>query len=195
MSPNSHQDCMVWFNNLKNSKLLANVGRVLLFILIIAFSLYMVSIKDQIRHLAGFGYPGIFLISLVSSASLFIPVPGVIVASTMGAILNPIGVAVAAGLGAAIGELSGYLAGFSGQAVIENVRMYEQMTVLMKKYGDVMVFILAFIPNPLFDMAGIISGMLKLPIWRFFIWCLLGKILKMLMFAYGGSFLEGLFAF
>ena len=37
----------------------------------------------------------------------------------MGAIFNPIGVAVAAGLGAAIGELSGYLAGFSGQGVVE----------------------------------------------------------------------------
>ncbi len=179
--------------DLKNSKLLMNIGRVLLFILIIALSLYLVSIRDKMRHLAAFGYPGIFIVSLLSSASLFIPVPGVIMTSTMGAILNPIWVAISAGTGAAVGELSGYLAGFSGQAVVENARMYEQMTALMKKYGDVLVFVLAFIPNPLFDMAGIVSGMLKLPMWRFFLWCLLGKILKMLMFAYGGSFLEGLF--
>ena len=185
--------CMQGIADLKNSKLLANIGRVLLFILIIALSFYLVSIRDQMRRLAAFGYPGIFLVSMLSSASLFIPVPGVIMTSTMGAILNPFWVAIAAGTGAAVGELSGYLAGFSGQAVIENARMYEQMTVLMKKYGDVLVFVLAFIPNPLFDMAGMVSGMLKLPMWRFFLWCLLGKILKMLMFSYGGSFLEGFF--
>jgi membrane protein DedA with SNARE-associated domain len=57
----------------------------------------------------------------------------------------------------------------------------------MKKYGGWTVLFLAFIPNPAFDMAGIVAGALKMPIKRFLIWCAIGKIMKMLVFAYAGS--------
>ncbi|PIZ25416.1 MAG: DedA family protein, partial [Chloroflexi bacterium CG_4_10_14_0_8_um_filter_57_5] len=30
---------------------------------------------------------------------------------------------------------------------------------------------LAFIPNPLFDLAGMASGALKIPLWKFLIAC------------------------
>jgi membrane protein DedA with SNARE-associated domain len=184
---------MLESNDVNKNKWLVNLSRVLLFILVMALSFYLFTIKDQIQKLSAFGYPGIFLVSLLTNASLFLPIPAVIVASTMGAILNPIGVAVAAGTGAALGELSGYVAGFSGQAVLENSATYEKITLLMKKYGNGVVFLLAFIPNPLFDAVGIIAGVLKMPVRRFLFWCLLGKILKMLVFAYGGSFLVGVF--
>ncbi|MCJ7626574.1 MAG: VTT domain-containing protein, partial [Anaerolineaceae bacterium] len=55
------------------------------------------------------------------------------------------------------------------------------------KFGDLTILVLALIPNPLFDMAGITAGALKMPISRFLIWCCLGKILKMLVFSYGGA--------
>ncbi len=59
----------------------------------------------------------------------------------------------------------------------------------MRKYGSITVLLLAFIPSPLFDIAGVTAGMLKMPLLRFLFWCMLGKILKMLVFAYGGSFI------
>ncbi|HQF63663.1 MAG TPA: hypothetical protein PLT26_14275, partial [Anaerolineaceae bacterium] len=46
---------------------------------------------------------------------------------------------------------------------------------------------IAFIPNPLFDAAGMIAGALKMPLWRFLIYCWIGKCLKMLAFALGGA--------
>jgi len=52
----------------------------------------------------------------------------------------------------------------------------------------VMIVALAFIPNPLFDLAGMASGALKLPLWKFLLACVIGKILKMLMFAYAGHY-------
>jgi membrane protein DedA with SNARE-associated domain len=94
---------------------------------------------------------------------------------------------VAAGSGAALGELSGYLAGFSGQGVVQRVKWHAQLEDWMRRYGDITILVLSFVPNPAFDVAGITAGALKLPLYRFLFWCWLGKVIKMLVFAYGGS--------
>jgi len=143
--------------------------------------------RDQIQKLQGYGYPGIFLFSILANATILIPVPGVVFTSAMGAIFNPLLVSIAAGAGAALGELSGYLAGFSGQAVVEGSERYERVVRWMEKYGDVTILVLAFIPNPLFDLAGVVAGILKMPVWKFLIFSVIGKILKMMMFAYAGE--------
>ena len=93
----------------------------------------------------------------------------------------------AAGCGAALGELTGYLAGFSGQFVIDRKDWYQELTKWMKKYGNLTVLVMAFIPNPFFDLTGIVAGALKMPVARFLFWCAIGKILKMLVFALTGS--------
>lgn len=169
--------------------------RLLVFFFVVALTIFLISIRDRIQNLAVYGYPGIFLISILANATVIIPLPGVILTSAMGAVFNPLWVAVAAGSGAALGELSGYLAGFSGQAIIQRVEWYEKMELWMRKYGDLTILILSFLPNPAFDMAGITAGALKLPAWRFLFWCWLGKMLKMLLFAYGGAGLFRLFPF
>jgi len=48
--------------------------------------------------------------------------------------------------------------------------------------------VLALIPNPFFDLAGMAAGMLKMPLPKFLIACLLGKIIKMWIFAYAGAY-------
>ncbi|MBE0698663.1 MAG: VTT domain-containing protein [Anaerolineaceae bacterium] len=171
------------------------VLRVGIILAIIALSVYLYSIRGRVRELQGYGYPGIFLFNLLASATLILPVPGVLVTSLMGGMFNPFWVAVAAGSGASIGELSGYLAGFSGQKVAKRTPMYERMEGWMKKYGNWAILLLAFVPNPFFDMAGMIAGALRMSVWRFWIWCLLGKILKMLLFAYGGASIVRLIPF
>ena len=169
-----------------NKKVWLNVFRVVILILVIALTIYLIIIRDRIAELQEYGYPGIFLFSLLANATILIPIPGVIFTSAMGAVFNPAWVAVAAGAGAALGELSGYLAGFGGQVVVENSGRYKKMMSWMKKYGDVTILVLAFIPNPLFDMAGLIAGVLKMPIWKFLVYCIIGKVLKMMLFAFLG---------
>ena len=161
--------------------------RVFTFVLVILITAFTLIFRSRLTHLGVYGYPGIFVLSIVANATVIIPVPGVLLTSVMGAVFNPLWVAVAAGCGAGIGELSGYLAGFSGQAVIENTPRYETLSRWMRKYGDVTIFVLALIPNPLFDLAGMTAGALRLPVYRFLFWCTLGKIGKMLVFAYLGS--------
>lgn len=156
-------------------------------ILILGVSVALFLLRDRVRDLGQYGYPGIFLVSLLTNATLILPLPGVLVTTMMGAVFNPLGVALAAGTGSALGELSGYIAGYGGQGVIENRQWYDRLIEWMKKYGDVTILVLAIIPNPLFDVGGMAAGALRLPVWRFLLWCTLGKIIKMLAFAYGGS--------
>jgi uncharacterized membrane protein YdjX (TVP38/TMEM64 family) len=71
--------------------------------------------------------------------------------------------------------------------VVDRKDWYETLTAWMRKYGDLTIFMMALVPNPLFDLAGMAAGMLKLPFFRFLLWCSIGKILKMLLFAYTGA--------
>lgn len=161
--------------------------RIAILVGVIGFSVLLFLLRDKIQNLEALGYPGIFLISLFSSATIVLPIPGVAFTGAMGMLFNPFWIAMFAGLGSAIGEFSGYLAGLSGQKVVENAQWASRIEGWMKKYGEVIILVLAFIPNPLFDMAGISAGILKMPVWRFFLWTLIGKILKQMVFAYGGA--------
>jgi uncharacterized membrane protein YdjX (TVP38/TMEM64 family) len=176
----------------KLSKKTLNIIRVLVLMAVIALTVVLVIKRDELQALKSYGYPGIFLFSILANATILVPVPGVVFTSAMGAVFNPLFVSIAAGGGAALGELSGYLAGFSGQAVVEGSERYERVVRWMEKYGDITILALAFIPNPLFDLAGIVAGILKMPVWKFLIYCIIGKILKMMMFAYAGNWVMNL---
>ncbi|MBN1147564.1 MAG: VTT domain-containing protein [Anaerolineales bacterium] len=166
------------------------LARLIALLAVIAISIYIFSIRDQAEELAKYGYPGIFLLSILANATVLLPAPGVLFVFTMGAVFDPFWVAIAAGAGAALGELSGYLAGFSGQAVVENMQYYERLSHWMEAHprlSNLAITVLAFIPNPFFDLAGVAAGALKIPVGRFLFFCVLGKILKMLLFAYAGA--------
>lgn len=170
-----------------------NVIRVLLLAVVIALTVLLILNRDKIQGLEALGYPGIFLLSLLSNATLILPVPGVLFTSAMGVVFNPWLVGLAAGTGATLGELTGYMAGFSGQAVIENRKWYDKVTGWMKKYGGITVLVLAFIPNPLFDIAGMVAGALKMPVWKYLLFSWPGKTAKMIIFALGGASILGWF--
>jgi len=163
------------------------IVRLFVLIFVVGLTVVLYINQDRIQHLEAYGYPGIFILSILANATIIIPLPGVLLTAAMAVILNPFWVAVAAGSGAALGELSGYLAGFSGQAVVEKADRQERLVNWMRKYGDVTILVLAFIPNPAFDLAGITAGALKLPVWRFLFWVWIGKLAKMFLIAYGGE--------
>lgn len=173
----------------------AIIVRILVIILVAGLSIFLYLNRAQVQQLERYGYPGIFLFNVLANATLILPVPGVLVTSLMGGVFHPFWVALAAGSGAAIGELSGYLAGFGGQVVAERTPVYHRMEEWMKKYGVWAVLVLAFLPNPLFDLAGLIAGTLRMPVLTFLTWCALGKILKMLLFSYGGATITHLIPF
>jgi len=172
----------------KRSGVLTNILRILALLAVIAITVYVYSIRDHVKEFANYGYPGIFLIALMANATVFLPAPGVAVVFAMGNIFHPLGVALAAGTGGALGELSGYLAGFSGQAVIENTNVYERIHPWVVKYGGWTILVLSAIPNPFFDIAGVAAGITKMSLQRFLLFCWIGQLIKMAAFAYAGFY-------
>lgn len=173
-----------------SSKSRLTLVRVLAFLAVILISIYIFSIRDQAKELARYGYLGIFLLSILANATIILPAPGIVFVFAMGAVFNPVGVALAAGAGAAIGELTGYLVGFSGRGIVERVDLYNRLLGWMqvhKRLSYLAVLVLAFIPNPLFDLAGVAAGTLKIPVAAFLFFTFIGKTLKMLLLAYAGA--------
>jgi len=172
----------------KKSKLSTKIIRLVALLFVVAITIFIFSIRDRVEQFSAFGYPGIFIVALLANATVFLPAPGVAVVFASGSIFNPLGVAFAAGTGGAIGELSGYLAGFSGQAVVERTAIYDRIFPWINKYGLWTVLVLSAIPNPFFDIAGVASGIAKIPILRFLFACWIGQIIKMGLFAYAGYY-------
>lgn len=183
------------FSNAMKNQQRKTLVRVIALALVIAISIFVFSIREQAATLGRYGYPGIFLLALLANATVLIPAPGDVVVLAMGGVFHPLGVALSAGTGAALGELSGYLAGFGGRAVVERVEIYDRLHLWMKtnpRWTYLVILLLAFIPNPLFDLAGIAAGTLRIPVSRFLLFCWLGKTLRMLAFAYAGKSLVNL---
>ncbi len=89
---------------------------------------------------------------------------------------------------AGAGELSGYLLGYSGQTLIADRPIYTRIQGWMRRWGVWVIFALAIIPNPVFDVGGMIAGALRFPLWKFLSSCAIGKIIKNIAFALAGYY-------
>jgi uncharacterized membrane protein YdjX (TVP38/TMEM64 family) len=178
-------------NNHSLSGVLINVLRVLALLVVIAITVSVYELRGRIQEFASYGYPGIFLVALLANATVFLPAPGVAVVFAMGSVFHPVGVALAAGTGGTLGELSGFLAGFSGQAAVERTGIYARIGPWVQKYGGWAILLFAAIPNPFFDIAGIAAGVSKMPVWKFLLFCWIGQVAKMAVFAFAGLYSIG----
>jgi len=172
-----------------------NAARVGVALALIGVTVLFYLFRDQVQTLQRFGYPGLFALNIIASGSIVLPIPALPIVFGMAAASTSAGepifswfwLGVAAALGATLGELSGYGAGFSGQVLFEKTAVYERLHQWTKRYGVWTLTILAFIPNPLFDMAGIAAGTLKMPVWKFLLATLVGKLFKMWLIAWAGA--------
>jgi membrane protein YqaA with SNARE-associated domain len=143
-----------------------------------------------------YGYFGIFLISLIGALSIIFPIPYTVIIFTLGGlrvgeawVFEPLWIAVAAGIGSAIGEFSGYLLGVGGRKVISE-KYKKKMDFLVKvfnKYGSITIFLFALTPLP-DDLLFIPMGVMRYSIIKAFIPALIGKFFMNLIVAYSGRF-------
>jgi membrane protein YqaA with SNARE-associated domain len=140
-------------------------------------------ITQQFDNPSRFGllaYPILFVTQALVSATIFLPAPGVAVAAAAGTFLHPLWVGIAAGLGSATGELSGYFLGYYGRRAVptDTSRLWRLAERGFRRWGFVAIVVLALIPNPVFDALGILAGGLRYPVKRFWLASAAGKILK-----------------
>lgn len=164
------------------------VQRVAALVIFLAITAAALLLSDSLASLGRYGYLGVFLASLIGSATIILPMPAFAVTFAMGGTLpSPLLVGLAAGLGAGIGELSGYLAGYGGRGIVENRESYDWIVQQMRRYGAWFIFAAALVPNPAFDVAGLVAGALRLPAGHFLVACTCGKTIRMVLLAYAGA--------
>jgi membrane protein YqaA with SNARE-associated domain len=156
------------------------------FVLSLAIILFITRFDDRVQALKGYGYVGAFVIGFLANATVIVPAPSLAFTTALGGVLNPVLVGIAAGAGEALGELTGYLAGISGKELIENRDRYEIVCSYMDRFGGWVFFVLAAIPNPLFDIAGIAAGVVRFPVGKFLLSAWAGKTLRSILFAGAG---------
>jgi membrane protein YqaA with SNARE-associated domain len=158
-------------------------------VLLISAALLLVPV--DYAALGAYGYLGVFLVTLLATGAIVLPVPYLVVIAQASLALDPILVALVAGLGSAIGESSGYLLGLAGRALAADAAWRRRAERWMARYGFVGVVALAFLPNPFFDATGAAAGALGYPWWRFTLAVLIGKTARFLLLGYGASAIAG----
>ena len=158
-----------------------------------AFALSFFFFGLDLGQLTTYGYLGLFVISLISAASIIMPMPGAAAVTSAGAFLDPvlsipvpILVGLVAGPAETLGELTGYAAGYGGSALFRERSFYPRVKGWMERRGIVTMFALSSFPNPLVDVAGVAAGAVRMRLWRFVAGVLAGKVFKNIYLASGG---------
>lgn len=152
---------------------------------------------DWLKSIAiQYQYFGIFLISFIGALSIVFPFPYTGIIFFLGGykeggayVFEPVWIAVAAGIGSAIGEFSGYLLGFGGRKAISE-RYKKRLDLLVRvfnKFGPVVIFLFALTPLP-DDLLFIPLGVMRYSIVRVFVPAVIGKFCMNLIVAYSGRF-------
>lgn len=180
----------IWPNSIKQSdslRWLPAASRELSLLLVLGITIGIIMARDQIESIGAYGYPAIFAVSLISNAAFLLPAPAIALVLAAGGTHDPIAVGVVAGLGATIGEMTGYLVGQSSQSILEDRPLYWRIEKLMRRSGTVVIFVLAAVPNPLFDVGALVAGALRMPVWRFLLGAWFGKSLRFALLAAFGA--------
>ncbi len=181
---------------------------IVVFILLASVALGVATIFINVNEerFKGLGYFGIFFVNMISTSTFFIPVPGLTAAGqalivSQASSLGAWQVGVLGGLGMAMGEITAYVGGAFGREVAHGrqvggpkrfrnavLRALRAIDWLMHHYGMLTLFVLSAIPNPLFEVAGLTAGAVRMNFWRFLGSVTAGKLVRGLALAYIGEF-------
>lgn len=159
-------------------------------VVLVLFILFLQSyLRKPLEGYAPYAYLAVFIATLLSTATVVLPAPGLAVVLAAAAKFNPFWVAVAASLGATLGESTAYFVGYWGSKAIvkRNIGIYNRAERWMRRHGMVAIVAVAFLPLMLFDFVGIAAGVLRFPFWRFLLAVYMGRLPRSLIEAYMGS--------
>jgi membrane protein YqaA with SNARE-associated domain len=161
---------------------------------------------DLTDNLEGFGYASVFLMNLASTATFYFPVPGLtaaaqtLIATEGDASDFPWLIGIFGGAGMALGEVTAYYAGMLGAELVRGrdlpgprrfhgamQRAINGVNWLMKRWGMITLFVLSALPNPLFEVAGLTAGSVRMPFRRFIVSVTGGKVVRGMLLAYYGT--------
>jgi len=159
------------------------------------FQYLMAYFNISVERFASTAYLLVFGVTLVSNAGIFVPVffhvSIMMAVAKMMMEVSPWGfvlVALVASVAGALGEITGYYAGYFGKRIVhlQNTPGYGRLVGWMERYGPWGIFLISLQPILPFDVAGLLAGASKLPFWKFLLPCWAGRFPKYLVACYVG---------
>ena len=149
----------------------------------------MAHFNISVESFAITAYLVVFVVTLLSNAGIFVPVYihiSIIIAAASE--WDPVLIALVASVAGALGEITGYYAGYWGKRIahLENIPAYDRLVGWMKRHGSWGIFLISLQPILPFDVAGLLAGASKLPLWKFLLPCWAGRFPKYLLACYIG---------
>ncbi|MCD7822660.1 MAG: VTT domain-containing protein [Oscillospiraceae bacterium] len=174
---------------------------ILFFVAIVAISITIFVMRDRIGQVSDVGYLGLFLLCFLANSTVLLPAPSLMIAASCALIMNPILVSLFAALGSTLGEFVGYAFGRITKDLSPKFQRFLGKLTEKVHSDTLLVFILAVLPLPLFDVVGIYSGGTKMNLGKFFLACFIGKFIKLLIYTriydvveWAYSFYSGVFS-
>ncbi len=164
-------------------------GIVLGLLILLGLVICIVQRGRDLPSLAVLGYPGVTILMFLSASTVLFPAPGFAAVLAAGVVWNPLLVGIAAGVGAGSGEVSGYLLGAGGSVVLnlKEDKRWQRAHRWLDRHGLLAIVALAAIPNPVFDVLGLVAGSLSYPVRSFWLGAVLGNTIKYVALAYLSS--------
>ena len=161
---------------------------ILIFLFSIVFIVLAFVFREKLSEFKSLGLLGIFFINLIGNATVLIPAPAIASVIAGGALYPPFAVAIVSALGGAIGDMVGFFLGLSSKELfIKNHHTwYKILKDIFHRSGDLVILVFAFIPNPFFDVIGIMAGVFRYSPIRFFIFLFLGRFIRGIFLSYLG---------
>lgn len=182
-----------WLDIVLKGKVLPRLGLVLVIAISVVIGVFyyqgrLVSIAE-LGYIKYYGYPAIFVVSMIWNSTVLVPIPSFPIYFALGAMFPPAFVGFVGGSGAAVGELTAYMAGRSGRVILEprRVKLYTRVENWIKKWGIIIIFGFNLVPIFPFDLVGIAAGATRFPLWKYYLVCLGGRSLAYGFIAFLGS--------
>ena len=159
-----------------------------LLVLAVVITIILVVYRNTLakpENFSSYGPPGLFLFCLASNATVILPVGAVFAVILAPEVfgITPVVASLIGASAAAIGELSGYMAGYGGQAAIKKRGFYHKIEHWMERRGFITIIIFSVFALA-FDAAGLAAGAFRYPVWRFMIACWIGRVILYISMSY-----------
>lgn len=126
------------------------------------------------------------------NSAVLLPSSSLLVVLEYSYVLNPISVIMVGAIGASLGELTGYMVGAEGTSLVRRFKKVSNLTKF-KEHSFLWVMLFAFIPFPVFDVAGIMAGSIRMNPFKFLLASFIGKAVKMSFYVWIIHFISIIF--
>ena len=168
------------------------MGDVVALVLFILVSLLAWKLKDVLKEYMPLTLLGLLLTCFVMNSTVLLPSSSLLVVLEYSYVLNPINVIIVGAVGASLGELIGYMVGEEGASLVRRFKKISKLTKF-KKHSFLWVMLFAFIPFPVFDVAGIMAGSIRMNPFKFLLAGFIGKAIKMSFYVWIAHFISIIF--